>query len=302
VAADASDDVAVAGVQFRLDGANLGAERTVAPYAIAWDTTTVPDGAHTLTAIARDTSGNVTVSDPVAVEVVNPPAAPSGLAAVLVSAARVDLSWTDGSATEAGFRIERRAGADDYALLATTAADAVAFSDTTTVPGTSYTYRVRAENGVGVSPWSNEASVTTPGPITVEFEAATIAEQTDPIQVRTNPADLVFQASANGDFITFEVPGVQAGNYAIAVRSQFGQNRAIYVLESSPTLAGPYTQHGEEVDTYVAGFQVRTVTVAASVAFDATSPRYFRFRILDKNPTSKARYLSLDQMVLTPKP
>jgi hypothetical protein len=40
VTADASDNVGVAGVQFRLDGANLGAEDTTAPYSIPWDTTT----------------------------------------------------------------------------------------------------------------------------------------------------------------------------------------------------------------------------------------------------------------------
>src|SRR5258706_7085097 len=40
----------VAGVQFKLDGANLGAEDTTAPYSIPWDTTTAGKGSHTLTA------------------------------------------------------------------------------------------------------------------------------------------------------------------------------------------------------------------------------------------------------------
>ncbi|MBN1674620.1 MAG: hypothetical protein JXR37_26470, partial [Kiritimatiellae bacterium] len=38
VSATASDNVGVVGVQFRLDGANLGAEDTSAPYSIAWNT------------------------------------------------------------------------------------------------------------------------------------------------------------------------------------------------------------------------------------------------------------------------
>ena len=37
--ARASDNVGVAGVQFRLDGANLGAEDTAAPYSVTWDST-----------------------------------------------------------------------------------------------------------------------------------------------------------------------------------------------------------------------------------------------------------------------
>ena len=40
VTATAADDVGVAGVQFLLDGAPLGAEDTTAPYELAWDTTT----------------------------------------------------------------------------------------------------------------------------------------------------------------------------------------------------------------------------------------------------------------------
>src|SRR5207249_2347140 len=40
VSAMATDNVGVAGVQFKLDGVNLGAEFTTAPYSISWDTTT----------------------------------------------------------------------------------------------------------------------------------------------------------------------------------------------------------------------------------------------------------------------
>jgi hypothetical protein len=71
VSASASDNVGVAGVQFRLDGANLGAEDTTAPYSVTWQTTTAANGAHTLTAVARDTDGNTTTSAAVSVTVSN---------------------------------------------------------------------------------------------------------------------------------------------------------------------------------------------------------------------------------------
>jgi len=70
VTADASDNVGVVGVEFRVDGA-LGPEDTSAPYAVAWDTTTATNGSHTLTAIARDAAGNRTTSAPVTVTVSN---------------------------------------------------------------------------------------------------------------------------------------------------------------------------------------------------------------------------------------
>jgi hypothetical protein len=69
VAASASDNRGVSGVQFKLDGQNLGGEDTSAPYSVAWNTTVTSDGAHTLTAVARDTAGNSAASPGVAVTV-----------------------------------------------------------------------------------------------------------------------------------------------------------------------------------------------------------------------------------------
>jgi glucose/arabinose dehydrogenase len=69
VNATASDNVGIAGVQFKLDSVNLGSEDATAPYSVTWDTTTATSGNHTLTAVARDTSGNLTTSSPVTVTV-----------------------------------------------------------------------------------------------------------------------------------------------------------------------------------------------------------------------------------------
>jgi Domain of unknown function (DUF4082)/Bacterial Ig domain len=77
VAATAADNVGVAGVQFMLDGANLGAEDTAAPYSVSWNTLTASNGAHTLTAIARDAAGNTTTAAAVSVTVSNDTAAPT---------------------------------------------------------------------------------------------------------------------------------------------------------------------------------------------------------------------------------
>ena len=71
VTASASDDGAVAGVQFLLDGANLGAEHTTAPYGVAWDTSAATNGAHTLGARARDAAGNTATATTVSVTVAN---------------------------------------------------------------------------------------------------------------------------------------------------------------------------------------------------------------------------------------
>jgi hypothetical protein len=79
VAATASDNIGVAGVQFRLNGAALGAEVTTAPYSTSWNTTTLANGSYVLTAVARDAAGNQTTSAPANVTVSNNLTQPTGL-------------------------------------------------------------------------------------------------------------------------------------------------------------------------------------------------------------------------------
>ncbi|PYS12164.1 MAG: hypothetical protein DMG15_15320 [Acidobacteria bacterium] len=67
----ASDNVGVGGVQYYLDNVPLGAEQTVSPYSMSWNTTTTTDGAHTLQAVARDTTGNTGQSGVITVQISN---------------------------------------------------------------------------------------------------------------------------------------------------------------------------------------------------------------------------------------
>src|SRR6185503_765100 len=90
VIASATDDIGVAGVQFSVDGALLGAEDTSAPYEIAWPTAGLPNGPHTVTAIARDAAGHETTTS-VSVGVLNDTTAPS---VTLTSPAAGDVAGT----------------------------------------------------------------------------------------------------------------------------------------------------------------------------------------------------------------
>jgi uncharacterized repeat protein (TIGR01451 family) len=89
ITADATDDIAVTGVQFLLDGAALGAEDLAAPYTLSWNTALAVNGAHTVSARARDARGNVTNAPNVGVTVSN--TAIQGLAAA--------YSFDDGTGT-----------------------------------------------------------------------------------------------------------------------------------------------------------------------------------------------------------
>ncbi len=107
-------------------------------------------------------SGTASAATPAAPATV--PATPSALTAAAVSATRIDLTWTDASNNEASFVVQRAAnsGFSSAVTSFTTAANAVAYSDTTVAAGTTYYYRVSAGNTAGTSAASNTASVSTP--------------------------------------------------------------------------------------------------------------------------------------------
>lgn len=71
VSANASDNVRITSIQFTLDGANLGSALTTSPFQTLWDTTTVANGSHSLTAVARDAAGNTATAVAVSVTVSN---------------------------------------------------------------------------------------------------------------------------------------------------------------------------------------------------------------------------------------
>jgi hypothetical protein len=102
VSASASDDVGVAGVQFKLDGTNLGAEVTAAPYVFSWTTTTTLNGAHTLTAVARDAAENTATAVGVSVTVANDTTPPviSSVSASNISSFAATIAWATNEASD----------------------------------------------------------------------------------------------------------------------------------------------------------------------------------------------------------
>ena len=102
--ATASDNVGVVSVTFRVDGVAIGAADVQAPYSVQWNTTGLADGAHTLTAEARDAANNVGTAS-IGVVVQNAPVVTSphhldfdGADDYLTVADAPDLSFTTGAA------------------------------------------------------------------------------------------------------------------------------------------------------------------------------------------------------------
>ncbi|HEY8131344.1 MAG TPA: Ig-like domain-containing protein [Thermoanaerobaculia bacterium] len=165
VTATASDNVGVTRVEFFLDGA-LQSTDTTSPYTWSWDTTTSPNGAHSLTSKAYDAAGNIGTSAAVNVTVNNvadttPPTAPANLAANAAKR-KVTLSWTASTDNVAviGYQVFRATAAGGpFSQIATTAA--TSYTDNGLTSRTTYFYYVKATDAAGnISAVSNTVSAT----------------------------------------------------------------------------------------------------------------------------------------------
>jgi fibronectin type 3 domain-containing protein len=98
--------------------------------------------------------GIVTV--PVAV-----PSAPTGLSGIAVSRRQINLSWTDTSANETGFKVERSTNGSKWTQVGTVGANIRSYAATGLSSNTTYYFRVRAYNASGNSAYTPVVVVKT---------------------------------------------------------------------------------------------------------------------------------------------
>ncbi|MBU1100756.1 MAG: T9SS type A sorting domain-containing protein [Bacteroidetes bacterium] len=147
--------------------------------------------------------------------------APSALIATAATNS-IDLTWTDASNNEDGFRIERSvSGASQYSQIAEVSSGTTSYSDNSAQPGTNYSYRVAAYLGNTVSAFSNESSA---------MIAVTSLESGDSL-----PADFTLEQNYPNPFnpstrINFTLPF--SGHTLLKVYDSLGKEIAILVNES----------------------------------------------------------------------
>lgn len=160
---NATDNKDLAKAEILVDGTIIQTLTGTGPYSITWDTRSVAVGAHSITAKAYDSAGNVGVSAAVSVNVINDTAAPSipsGLTATASSSTQINVNWsasTDNTAV-IGYRVKRNG------LIVADVKDGTStYTDSTAVASTTYQYTVSAYDAIpNISADSAAVSVTTP--------------------------------------------------------------------------------------------------------------------------------------------
>lgn len=131
------------------------------------DSTTQPETTYSYRIRAVNESGPSEWSAEIRVR--TPPFAPSALAPVVAGTSRTDLTWTDVSGIEDGYRVERRdAPEGEWARLADLPADTASYSDATARQDRRYRYRVASFDANGDSAWKETPDLATPAAMALD--------------------------------------------------------------------------------------------------------------------------------------
>jgi len=179
-----SDAVGVTGYNVYRNGTQVGT-----PFNTSYnDTGLLPLTPYTYAVAAYDAAGNTSAQSYQASDTTQAPPGtipnpPSSLVTNAVSSSQINLSWTDASGNEDGFRIERSlTSGSGFSEITTVGVNVTNYSDIGIAASTTYYYRVKAYNSVGISSSSNEArgdgsvvqpTVTTQAPTDVGQTSAT---------------------------------------------------------------------------------------------------------------------------------
>jgi hypothetical protein len=148
------------------------------------------------------------------------------------SAGSLQLSWTDNSTNESGFKIERKTGgAGTFAQIAAVAVDTTSYNDTGLIDGDTYCYRLFAFNVTDNSTYSNESCGVANSPVqtytltvtkvgtgsgTVTSAPAGINCGTDCAEVYNSGAAVTLMATANPGSVFAGWSSSNCGSFAIA--------------------------------------------------------------------------------------
>jgi hypothetical protein len=130
-------------------------------------------------------------SDPSNVDCTAPPKRPTGLAAQSFDGHSIDLTWSDNSAVEDGYDVQRAESNLVFVTVATAPANATSYHDASVTPDVRYWYRVRALKDGGSTPFTNYAvAVAVGSPPTAPTDPVAVPNGSTAITLYwSNPSD-----------------------------------------------------------------------------------------------------------------
>jgi subtilisin family serine protease len=151
---------------------------------------------------------------------------PQGLVGVVDAATGVYLLWTDASASEQGYLVERRGGGEaSFSAYMTLPADTSSYTDSNVAAGGAYSYRVKALHAtLGDSDYSNEVSIQLPSPASSDKRC-------------------FIATAAWGSPLAKELDSLRRFRDQVLLQSAWGQEFVAAYYRLSPPLAQEISQH-----------------------------------------------------------
>lgn len=190
--ATASDNTQMGGVQFKVDGVNVGSEDTSYPYSYSWDSGSISYGSRAITAVARDVVNNTATSSPITVTVDNKAPELSNRTEDIVTAVGATISWTSDEPATSQIEYGLTNSYGNFSSLNSTLDTSHSVSLTGLSPVTTYHYRVRSRDSVGNLGTSGDNTFTTI-PDTLDPNVSI----TNPDASETTYGTLIFSATAS---------------------------------------------------------------------------------------------------------
>jgi hypothetical protein len=207
ITASASDGAGLSGVQFTLDGNNLGSLQTGSTFSQSWNTTTVANGAHTIGAIATNTAGLTAVSN-VSVTVSNAAASGPAISAVAASgmtSSGVTITWTTDKASDSQVSYGTSTSYGTQSTLASSLVTTHSVTLSSLSASTTYHYKVQSRDAQG-----NLSS-------SADFTFATGAAADQPAGSSALPLQTWTKVTPGGSYSGLDVVGWEKLSYAPAL-------------------------------------------------------------------------------------
>lgn len=226
--------------------------------------------------------GGVSSQSGVTLAVSGPPApmpgVPQNPTASVNSSAQIVLTWTPADSLATRFHVERQTQGNTFTEIAVVQAAATTFTDSNVTAGTTYQYRIRAENDYGFSPYSAVATTTVPA-----------AQLSPPTSLQATPAS---QTQIN---LTWSNANTNATRFHIERKTATGTYAEITVVPATATSYQDTTVQANTAYTYRARSEGASGLSGYSNESSATTPAV----PLPPAPTLQATAISALQIHLS---
>jgi hypothetical protein len=274
LSATASDTAGVAGVQFKIDGSNLGSLITSSPYTTSWNSTSVVDGSHTIAAVARDVGGNYATSS-ITITIDNTPPVISAIASS-TSQTTATITWTTDEAANSQVNYGTTVS---YGTASSSATLATSHSITLTglTAGTTYHFQVQSVDGQGNTATSSDQTFATP--YAGAFAALQLAQ--------TRRVDFIYVSDSNGQYNGWG----WASGFTVALGNKYG----LYASPVYPQEAGgtAYSTAGNPLFDAIAGATGATTGAPSAQAPFAMPYASYLFQATSSIGNSNGLYLRI---------